>query len=113
MKNRAMSNLRGQSTLEFTVVIVCVLAALLAMRVYIKRGVQGKLRSAADSIGQQYDPGNTTSDMTIELHSDVTTKVETTEEEEKQKTTTTVITNSSEERRHGTETVGELDSPLF
>ena len=54
----------GQSTLEYAVVIAVVVAALLAMQIYMKRGVQGKMRSATDQIGDQYRPQNTTSNYT-------------------------------------------------
>ena len=47
---------RGQSTLEYVVLVAVVISALLAMRIYMKRGVQGKLRSSTDSIGAQYSP---------------------------------------------------------
>ena len=50
---------RGQSTLEYAVLIVIIIGALLAIQVYIKRGVQGRLKSAADDIGDQYSDGNT------------------------------------------------------
>ena len=50
---------RGQSTLEYAVLIVVIIGALLTLQVYIKRGVQGRLRSAADDIGDQYSDGNT------------------------------------------------------
>ncbi len=50
---------RGQSTLEYAVLIVVIIGALLTIQVYIKRGVQGRLRSAADDIGDQYSDGNT------------------------------------------------------
>lgn len=46
----------GQSTLEYTVLIVIVLAALLATTLYIKRGIQGRWKDAADNLGEQYDP---------------------------------------------------------
>jgi Flp pilus assembly pilin Flp len=49
---------RGQTTLEYAVLIVVVIGALLTIQVYIKRGVQGRLRSAADDIGEQYSDGN-------------------------------------------------------
>jgi Flp pilus assembly pilin Flp len=49
---------RGQSTLEYAVLIVVIIAALLTIQVYIKRGVQGRLRSATDDIGDQYSDGN-------------------------------------------------------
>ena len=50
---------RGQSTLEYAVLIVVIIGALLTLQVYIKRGVQGRLKSAADDIGDQYSDGNT------------------------------------------------------
>ena len=49
---------RGQSTLEYAVLIIVIIGALLTIQVYIKRGVQGRLRSAADDIGDQYSDGN-------------------------------------------------------
>jgi len=49
---------RGQSTLEYAVLIVVIIGALLTIQVYIKRGVQGRLKSASDDIGDQYSQGN-------------------------------------------------------
>ncbi len=49
----------GQSTLEYAVLIIIVIGALLSIQVYIKRGIQGRLRSSADDIGDQYAVGNT------------------------------------------------------
>ena len=56
---------RGQSTLEYAVLIVVIIGALLTLQVYIKRGVQGRLKSAADDIGDQYSDGNTNAIKTI------------------------------------------------
>jgi len=50
---------RGQSTLEYAVLIVVIIGALLAMQAYIKKGVQGRLKGATDDIGDQFSPGNT------------------------------------------------------
>jgi uncharacterized protein (UPF0333 family) len=50
---------RGQSTLEYAVLIVVIIGALLSIQVYMKRGIQGRLKSAADDIGDQYSDGNT------------------------------------------------------
>ena len=50
---------KGQSTLEYAVLIIIVIGALLSIQLYIKRGVQGRLKSATDDIGDQYSPGNT------------------------------------------------------
>ena len=49
---------RGQSTLEYAVLIVVIIGALLTIQTYIKRGVQGRLKSASDDIGDQYSDGN-------------------------------------------------------
>ncbi len=51
---------KAQSTLEYALIISVVVGALLAMQVYVKRGLQGRLRSAADELGEQYSPGYTT-----------------------------------------------------
>ncbi len=117
MRNNA-KGLRAQSTLEYAVVIACIVGALLSMQVYIKRAISGKLRLAADDIGQQYDPRNTTTSaggMTTSIDSNVTTKVETetsTTDDEVLETTTTVTINSEEEKVYGSETVGPLGSSL-
>src|SRR5476651_2498840 len=50
---------RGQSTLEYAVLIVIIIGALLTIQVYIKLGVQGRVKSAADDIGDQDSQGNT------------------------------------------------------
>lgn len=57
-------SLRGQSTLEYVILIGFVVAALIAMGVYMKRGVQGKLRESTDQVGEQYDPLHTTTNYT-------------------------------------------------
>lgn len=56
---------KAQVTLEITMVTICVIAALLAMQHYIKRAAQGRLRDAADSIGGQYDPRRSNSNVTF------------------------------------------------
>lgn len=56
---------KGQSTLEYAVLIVIIIAALLAMNQYIKRGLQGRLKSSTDDIGDQFSPGNTNVHKTI------------------------------------------------
>jgi hypothetical protein len=54
-----LRKMKGQSTLEYAVLVIIVIGALLSIQVYIKRGVQGRLKSSADDIGEQYSPGNT------------------------------------------------------
>ena len=50
---------KGQTTLEYAVLIIIIIGALLSIQVYIKRGIQGRLKSATDDIGDQFSPGNT------------------------------------------------------
>ena len=64
---------RAQSMLEYSVIIACVIAALIGMQIYIKRGIQGRLQEVSDGIGQQYAPTNITTNITTELTSDTTT----------------------------------------
>ncbi len=64
MRSNAMT-VRAQSTVEYAILIAVVVGALLAMQIYMKRGVQGKLRSATDDIGAQYVPGKTTANYTV------------------------------------------------
>jgi len=51
---------KGQTTLEVVILIGFVVAALIAMGVYMKRGIQGRLRDSTDQVGDQYSAGNTT-----------------------------------------------------
>jgi cytoskeletal protein RodZ len=60
---------KGQSTLEYAVLVIIIIGALLSIQVYIKRGVQGRLKSAADDIGDQFSPGNTNETRTIKTSS--------------------------------------------
>ena len=50
---------KGQSTLEYAILIIIIIGALLSIQVYIKRGVQGRLKQATDDIGDQFSVGNT------------------------------------------------------
>ncbi|MDD4938677.1 MAG: hypothetical protein PHE18_01585 [Candidatus Omnitrophica bacterium] len=50
---------KGQSTLEYALIIAVVVGALLAMQIYMKRGMEGRMRKAADDIGKQFDAEKT------------------------------------------------------
>ncbi|MBP7087754.1 MAG: hypothetical protein KBB01_00500 [Candidatus Omnitrophica bacterium] len=50
---------KAQSTLEYALLITVVIAVLLSMQAYIKRGMQGKFKDVTDQIGDQYSPGLT------------------------------------------------------
>ncbi len=49
----------GQSMIEYVILIVVVISALIAMQVYMKRGVQGRWKTAVDELGDMYDPQTT------------------------------------------------------
>ena len=64
---------KGQSVMETSILILVIVAALIAMQVYLKRGIQGRLRANVENIGEQYDPQATTSDFTLTHISNETT----------------------------------------
>lgn len=47
---------KAQSSAEFAALVIVVFGALLAMSVYVKRGIQGRWKAAVDDLGEQYDP---------------------------------------------------------
>jgi uncharacterized protein (UPF0333 family) len=60
-----MLNRKGQSTLEYAIVVAVIVAGLIAMQFYVKRGWEGKLRNAADNMGDQFDPHYYTANFNI------------------------------------------------
>lgn len=99
---------KAQSSLEYAILIVAIVAALLGMQIYTRRGLQGRLRSSADELSiQQYEPKNMVSDITTTQNSDITTNTQTeiVDNGTKYKTTTTTNINYQEERRYGTENI--------
>jgi len=47
----------GQSTLEYSVLALLIIGSLVAMKTYLERGIQGKLKSSTDDISsEQFDP---------------------------------------------------------
>ena len=47
---------RGQSSIEYVVLVIVVIGAFLASSFYLKRGIQGRWKEAVDAVGDQYDP---------------------------------------------------------
>lgn len=64
---------KGQSAMETGLLVMAIVVALIAMQVYIKRAIQGHLRSNVESIGEQYDPAATTSNFSMRHESNITT----------------------------------------
>jgi len=97
--------LKAQTSLEFAMVVVCLALALAAMQVYIKQGIQGRLRMEADQLGQQYEPRKTTSDTTMEMSSHTIINVWTNKINEITYTTSNALIDYETEHRYGSETV--------
>ena len=117
-----MASNKGQAILEYSVLIAIGVATLLAMQVYIKRAYSGKLHTAADSMGNQYAPRDTTSKFTINAKTDTTNTQQLFRALDVDvdgnpiivgvmQTTTTV--NDSKTTRTGTENVGVLKEDLW
>lgn len=87
---------KGQSTLETAVLIMIVIGALLSIQVYIKRGVQGRLRSAADDIGDQYSAGNTNVRKTVTVTSNTTESNDQGEVSSRLRAEETTVTNRTQ-----------------
>lgn len=50
---------KGQSTVEYAILIIIIIGALISIQIYIKRGIQGRFKDSADNIGEQYSVGQT------------------------------------------------------
>ena len=92
---------KGQSTLEYAVLIGVIAAALVGAQVYLNRAYQGKMKESADSLGEQFSARNTKSSYTTRSY----TK---SNETLKDGTTTTQILSQTSDRS-GNETVGTAD----
>ena len=66
---------RGQSTIEYAVLIMLIIAALITVGTYFRRGVQGRWKQAVDDLGQQYDPRYMNSEITHTVVGNIETSV--------------------------------------
>jgi hypothetical protein len=51
---------RGQSILEYAILLAVVIAVLLIMQAFVKRGYQGSLKASSDKMGEQFSASGTT-----------------------------------------------------
>lgn len=111
---------KAQVTIEYTMVAICIVAALLAMQHYIKRAVQGRLHEAADSIGGQYDPRHISS--TVTLTQQGTTKIDAAQEQQRsgdaeegvvEGIRTKITTENERIERTGNEQLEKFPAKLF
>jgi len=83
---------KSQSTLEYAALFAIVVGAIIAGQVYMKRGLQGKYKSSADQLGEQYSFESTAGTITTTISSttdeSVSGGVTTTDQHQEQDTTT-------------------------
>jgi Flp pilus assembly pilin Flp len=99
---RLLKTKKGQSTLEYAILVVVIIMALIAIQAYLKRGIQGRMRDSADQIGEQFSPEDTTYNF-------VTKSYTKTNETQDAWTTTTKYEDSWQERS-GSEIIGNFES---
>ena len=51
---RKQTKRRGQSVLEYSLMVVVLIVVILAMNIYFKRALQGRWKSTSDQIGKQF-----------------------------------------------------------
>ena len=106
---------RGQSMVEYTMVIACVIAALVTMQFYVKRAIQGRVRESADTIGEQYAPRHMNSQVTITQTGNTTIKAEAVVDplDPKKFGLKTTSTTDEATTRTGYENVGKFEDNLY
>lgn len=52
--NSRRASQRGQSVLEYLIILAALCAVIVSMQVYTKRAVQGRWKASADAIGPQF-----------------------------------------------------------
>jgi Flp pilus assembly pilin Flp len=56
-------NKKGQSAVEYTVLLILLMGAFIGIQNYMKRGVQGRWKASVDELGDQYDPRTADTDL--------------------------------------------------
>jgi hypothetical protein len=65
----------GQSSVEYVVLVIVVMGAMLVGGVYVKRGIQGRWKASVDEVGDQYDPAYMNTQTTHFLVSNTETRL--------------------------------------
>lgn len=68
-------NRKGQTSVEYTVLIIVVIGALLAIQNYMKRGMQGRWKASIDELGDQYDPRTANTALRETMSSSTNTQI--------------------------------------
>jgi Flp pilus assembly pilin Flp len=97
-------NKKGQNTLEYAIIIAVIVAALIAMQSYIKRGIQGKLKASTDDVGEQFSAQNTSGTYQTQLNANSSENIS-----GGAQSTSTTTTNQNQTRTEN-ENIGDLQS---
>ena len=93
--------------MEYAVLLIIVIGSFIAIQSYMKRGVQGRWKSAVDDLGDQYDPRTAITDVRHTLSSTTNTTIITLDKAGGGGfTTQRTDISSSAERRQGQTSVG-------
>ena len=66
---------KGQSVLEYTVLLIVLMGAFIGIQNYMKRGVQGRWKASIDELGEQYDPRTADTNLRQTLSSSTNTQI--------------------------------------
>ena len=102
---RLLIKKRGQSTLEYAILIVVVIMALIGIQAYLKRGIQGRLRESSDQIGDQFSAEFTTYNIRTQSYADVS--------ETQAGGVTTTTYNEQWTSRSGSEEIGNFEEEYW
>jgi uncharacterized protein (UPF0333 family) len=69
------SRKKGQSSIEYAILVIVIIGVFVAMNMYIKRGLQGRWKSAVDNLGDQYDPREADTSLRHVLMSNTATQI--------------------------------------
>ena len=76
-----MRNHKGQTIVEYIVIIIIIIGVMVTMKDYIKRGIQGRWKAATDDLGEPYDPQHVNASITYSTQTNSQSVVSVTEGE--------------------------------
>ena len=68
-------NKKGQSALEYALLLIVLMGAFIGIQNYMKRGVQGRWKASVDELGDQYDPRTADTNLRQTLSSSTNTQI--------------------------------------
>lgn len=66
---------KGQTSIEYAVLLIIIIGAFIGIQNYMKRGVQGRWKAAVDELGDQYDPRTADTSLKQTLYTNTNTTI--------------------------------------